>query len=190
MSQARMKLLRDMVLDAGLEIVSTGMKNNRVAIEAKAPNSVVGTFQLSTSSRADPRGDLNEHARIKRFARNNPAPGAAPAIEEEEMPKNTTPAAQQLTPKEFYLLCELIKKVNVASVSSLEVLASSLGNELGMSVSTDAAREAMEATNTPEPEVWTKLPEPAVLLARELEAIQSALGQEPSALFRRYLATI
>jgi hypothetical protein len=51
-------------------------------------------------------------------------------------------------------------------------------------------REAMTATDTPEPEVWTALPDPHVLLARELAAIQAALGQEPSPSFRRFLGTL
>jgi len=191
MSQARMKLLRDMVLDAGLELVSTGFRNNRVAVEAKAPNGLTRTFQLSTSSRIDPRGDLNEHSNIKRFARQNPAPGEAPAIEETDMSKKpATHAEKQLTPIEFYRLCELVKKVNAGTVSGIDVFAAGLGNELGLSVSIETAREAMTATGTPEPAEWTQLPDPHVVLARELAAIQEALGQTPSTLFKRYLETL
>ena len=189
MSHARMRLLRDMVLDAGLEIVSTGTKNNRVAIEAKAPNGLTRTFQLSTSSRIDPRGDMNEHGRIKRFARENPAPGAAPQHDEDEMPK-ATPAAQELTPVEFYKLCERVKQADLSKFADIEIAAQSASTYSEKVISVDVLREAMGATDTPEPEAWTKLPEPAALLARELAAIQAALGQEPSALFKRYLETL
>jgi hypothetical protein len=57
-------------------------------------------------------------------------------------------------------------------------------------VSEETMREAMMATDTHEPEIWTALPEPHVIFAHELAAIQAALGQEPTPLFRRSLATV
>jgi len=189
MSYARKRLLLDMVKDAGLEVISTDIKNNRVSVEVKAPNGIKATFQMSTSAKIDPRGDMNEHARIKRFARNNPAPGAAPQPEEDEMPK-TTPAAQELTPIEFYRLCEWIKIQDLATYASLEVLTAAAARIHSHNISESAVREAMTATSAIDPEVWTALPEPHVIFARELAAIQAALGQEPSPLFRRFLGTL
>ncbi|MDN7179054.1 hypothetical protein M0D69_13735 [Caballeronia sp. SEWSISQ10-4 2] len=190
MSFDRKRLLLDMVKDAGLEVVTVGMKNNRVAVDARAGNGLTATFQLSTSSKSDPRGDMNENGRIKRFARQNPAPGAAPQIEEEEAMSNTTPAAKELTQIEFYRLCEWLKIQDLATYASLEVLTAAAARICSHNVSEATVREAMTATGVTDPEVWTAIPDPQIVLARELAAIQYALGHEPSSLFRRYLETL
>jgi len=193
MSHARKRLLIDMVKDAGLELVGTELKSGRIAAEVKAPNGVVRTFTISSTSRIDPRGDLNEQARIKRFARENPAPGA-----KEETPdmakKDAAPVTHtpdELTPGEFYKLCVWLTDVILAKdPESLDALAALAGAHFGRVIGTATMREAMKATDTAEPEAWTKLPDPHVIFARELESMLGALGQEPSAVFKRYLATL
>lgn len=192
MSFARKRLLIDIVKDAGLEVVGTDIKNGRVVVEAKAPNGVSRSFSLSTSGRSDPRGDLNENSRIKRFAKAN-TPAAPEQLEETpEMAQTaaSTPAAEQLTPIEFYKLCERVKTADLAKYADIEVAAQAASTYSEKTISVGTLREAMDATGIVEPEAWTKLPEPHVIFARELESMLSALGQEPSPLFRRYLSTI
>lgn len=197
MSFARKRLLNDMVKDAGLEVVSAEMRNGRVAIDARAPNGVTRTFSLSNHTRSDPKGDLNEHSRIKRFARENPDPAAAPAQQTEEEPsmakKESTVirTSDELTQGEFYKLCVWLTDVILAeNPESLDALAAKAGAHFGRVISADTMREAMEATGTPAPECWTKLPDPHVIFARELEQLMTSLGQDASPLFRRYLSTL
>lgn len=196
MSQSRLRDLATMLKDAGLDVVESYPKAGRVHVQAAAPNGVTRSFSLSLKP-SDARGDLNEQAKIRRFARENtPIP---PAVElpppvvtpKADMTKNTAPeAAQELTPREFYRLCELLKKVDLTTVASLEVAARHMSAELDLKISEQILCEAMEATDTQEPDAWHPLPEPHVIMARELEALMKSLGQEPSPTFRRLLAAL
>jgi hypothetical protein len=184
-----------MAKDVGLEVVSHYGKQNRVCVDVRAENGVTASFSLSNTSRSDVRGDLNEQSRMKRFARANGMPAA-------QQPEDTmqrtitlkkpteTAAAQELTPIEFYRLCEYIKSMDVASASSLEVLTRGAASHLGCNLSEASVREAMTATSTAEPECWTPLADPHTIIARELAALMESLGQTPSSQLKRYLATL
>ncbi|ACR14994.1 hypothetical protein BcepIL02_gp01 [Burkholderia phage BcepIL02] len=205
MSRSRIRNLVEMVKDAELEVVRHYSKDGRVCVDVRAPNGVERAFAISLRP-GDVRGDLNEQSKIRRFARENtpippavdiPAPVVTvkqkrsivkPADQKAETPAST--AAQQLTPIEFYRLCEWLKQANAASVSGLDVLARAASEAIGQQVSEAAMREAMEATDTAEPDAWNPLPDPHVVLAREIEALTKALGHEPSPMFRRLLEAL
>lgn len=196
MSQSRTRDLVNMVKDAELEVVQHYSKAGRVCVDVRAPNGVERTFAISLRP-GDVRGDLNEQSKIRRFARENtPIPPAVelppPVVKpKDDMKKPTeTAAATELTPREFYRLCELLKKVDLSTVASIEVAARHMGAELDMKISEEVLREAMEATDTPEPDAWNPLPEPHVVLARELEALLKQLGTDPSPQFKRLLAAL
>jgi hypothetical protein len=205
MSQSRTRTLVNMVKDAELEVVQHYSKAGRVCVDVRAPNGVERMFAISLRP-GDARGDLNEQGKIRRFARENtPTPPAVeipapvvtvkqkrsimkPADQKAETPAST--AAQQLTPIEFYRLCEWLKKQTVADFASVDALALAGAQYMGESVSEGTIREAMQATGTAEPESWTALPDPHVVLARELEALLKQLGTDPSPTFRRFLASL
>lgn len=196
MSQSRVRDLVEMVKEAGLEVVQHYAKPGRACVDARAPNGLEKMFAVSIKP-SDARGDLNEQSKIRRFARENtPIP---PAVElpppvvtpKENMKKGSEAvAAQELTPREFFKLCEWLKSRNCGSVSGLDVLARAASSDLGLTVSEAIMREAMEATDTKEPDAWHPLPDPHTVLARELEALMKSLGQEPSTTFKRLLATL
>lgn len=205
MSQSRLRDLVRMVKETELEVVQHYSKSNRVCVDVRAANGVERSFSLSLRP-GDVRGDLNEQGKIRRFARENtPTPPAveipAPVVTvkpkrsivkpaDQKADTTATPAAQQLTPIEFYRLCEWLKKQTAADFPSVDALALAGARYMGESVSEGTMREAMLATGTAEPESWTALPDPHVVLARELEALTKALGHEPSPIFRRLLASL
>ncbi|AOJ09643.1 hypothetical protein [Burkholderia mayonis] len=204
MSQSRTRVLVDMVKDAGLEVLQHYGKSSRVCVDARAPNGAERTFNLSLRQ-GDLRGDLNQQAEIRRWARAN-MPPSPPAV---DLPKptitvkprrstvkkqNDTPqpstTEQELTPREFYRLCEWLKQADCATVSGLDVLARAASNALGQEIGAETMKDAMDATETPEPDAWNPLPEPHVVVARELDALMRQLGHEPSAHFRRLLSAL
>ncbi|MFM0608628.1 hypothetical protein PQR05_29280 [Paraburkholderia sediminicola] len=102
-----------------------------------------------------------------------------------------TMAAQDLTPTEFYRLCEWTKQQGtMAAHPNREAIALAATSMIGHTVSEDTIREAMEATEMKEPDHWTPPEEPNVILARELSALMKQLGNEPSPQFSRLLANI
>jgi hypothetical protein len=191
-THGRTRDLVNMAKDVGLEVVGHYIKQNRVCIDTRAENGVEASFSLSNSSRSDVRGDLNEQSRMKRFARAN----ALKQEPEETMQRETiklkdsTAAAQELTPIEFYKLCEYIKSMDVSSASSLEVLTRGAASHLGATVSEASVREAMTATGTADPECWTPLAEPIVIVARELALLLEQLGHAKSSQLTRFLETV
>ncbi|CAB3972306.1 MULTISPECIES: hypothetical protein [Burkholderia] len=205
MSQSRTRDLVEMVKAAGLDAVRQYGKSGRVCVDARAPNSAERTFSLS-HRQGDLRGDANQQAEIRRWARANMPPPPPPV----ELPKpiitvkprrstvknptdtkqaQPSSAEQEMTPREFYRLCEWLKQVSI-DVSGIDVLARAASNALGQEISADTMREAMEVTGTPEPDAWNPLPDPHVVLAREIESLTKALGHEPSPHFRRLLAAL
>lgn len=68
----RHKEMQTLLANAGLEAGRIYDQKGRVHGEGTAPNGRTQVFSLSGGSRGDPRGDLNEHARMKRFAKANP----------------------------------------------------------------------------------------------------------------------
>lgn len=205
----RTRDLVNMVKDAGLEVVEHYRKHSSVCVDARAPNGVERSFHLLEKS-SSMRADLDVQGRIRRFARENSAPGAdtivettlpppapeprAPAVQPKPQQKRilrimkekstqtnaTTAAEQELTMAEFYRLCEWTKKTVGPNVPSLEALALLATSFIGHTVSEKAVREAMNATETPEPECWSPPKEPHVIVALELEKFMRSLGAEPS----------
>lgn len=203
----RTRDLVNMVKDAGLEVVEHYRKHSSVCVDARAPNGVERSFHLLEKS-SSTRADLDVQTRIRRFARENPAPGAdtlvetietplpapeprAPAAQlkpqkrilkvmKEKITNVTTAAEQELTMAEFYRLCEWTKKTVGPNVPSLAALALLATSFIGHTVSEKAVHEAMMATETPEPECWNPPKEPHIIVALELEKFMRSLGAEPS----------
>jgi hypothetical protein len=194
-THGRTRDLVNMAKDVGLEVVSHHIKQNRVCIEARAENGASSSFSLSNSSRSDIRGDLNEQSRMKRFARANAS--QAEQLPNQDMQRDTiklkkdeTAAAQELTPIEFYRLCEWVKLARMNLHPNLAALALAASHDIGQTVSERAMGEAMQATNTKDPDHWTPLADPHTILARELEALLKQLGQPQSSQFTRLLETL
>lgn len=179
----RTKELVGMVRDAGLQVARTYTKGNRVCVDAVAPNGLAKMFALSQNP-GDMRGDLNERALIRRFARQN---GVQEQPEEEVKKDEQTPVL--LTPAEFYKLCVWVKAAAIEA-PNLEALALLAGRHIGQPVSEAVMREAMTATETAEPDHWHPLPEPHIIVANELAAILKQLGVEPSKNFARLMAAL
>jgi hypothetical protein len=96
-----LNLIEDAGRDFPLEIVERVEKNGRILVELRAGNGAVRQFSVSNTSRNDVRGDLNEKARMKRFARDN-APRTEPPASAEAVasPVTTKPEpAQIVVPK-------------------------------------------------------------------------------------------
>lgn len=74
----RTRDMTTMVEVAALTLIRTYQAKARLCADVRAPNGVEMTFSLSTGSRSDVRGDLNEQAKMKRFARLNPAASQSP----------------------------------------------------------------------------------------------------------------
>jgi hypothetical protein len=190
-----------MVKDEGLEVVQHYSKPGRICVEAQAPNGVKQTFAL-TRNNGDVRGDQNERSRIRRFTRENtpippaveiPPPVITPKrsiVKKSDSQEPSSTAAKDLTPIEFYKLCEWLKGINCATLSGIDVLSRAASSALGQEISELTMREAMTATETPEPDAWHPLPDPHVVLARELEGLLKELGHQPSPTLRRLLATM
>lgn len=194
----------NMIRSAGLDVIRTYQKHSSIYADVRAPNGVETSFFVLARQGAG-RDDLDCLARMRRFARQNPAPTpeAVPIPEpvvtvkpKRRIVKPTTTeaaaatAAAELTPIEFYRLCEWIKGLDMAGIPSLDALTIDAMKKIGQAVSEASVREAMQATETDEPEHWNPLPEPHVVVARELAAFMKKLGEEPSPQFARLMQTI
>jgi hypothetical protein len=236
--QSRLSILVNMVRAADLDLIEHYSKSNRICAEVRAKNGVKTTFMLSNSRGSDPRGDLNEQSRIRRFAVANggasvadvmpveaktaavvpPAPkptevkpaaikdkprqritmknmttnaGAAALATQAQAPAVAvaSKAAQELTPIEFYKLCEYVKQTDLTRSGEFEVAVMRSTDALGCAVSESAFREAMQAVGKTEPDDWTKVEEPHVVVARELLGVMVELGHNPSLAFIRLMNT-
>ncbi|MGX0136367.1 hypothetical protein [Cupriavidus metallidurans] len=196
---SRVRDLTNMARGAGLEVLRTYQKHSSTYADVRAPNGVETSFFV-LSNQGKGKDDLDCQTRMRRFARQNPAPAPVEKPESpaprrtltvKKEPTTTASSAEQdLTPKEFYRLCEWIKGTNMGPILSLEALALFATKHIGQPVSEGAVTEAMEATGTPRPEGWDKLPEPNVIMANELAALFKSLGHVPSRNFERMLATL
>jgi hypothetical protein len=183
----RMRLLVGFVREAGLILVNHYQKPNKYCVDVQAENGAARTFWLSIKE-SDLRGDVNERAAIRRFARQN---AIEVVVTEEVMATKKDVKAEgaldQLTPAEFYKLCEWTKAANWAGIANIEAAATLASTHVKQAVSETVLREAMAATETAEPEHWTVLPEPHVVVARELDSLMKLLGHERSRLFARMM---
>ena len=180
-----------MAESAGLKVMSMHEKGGRVYAHCVAPNGVERPFSIVASKPSDVRGDMNEHALMKRFARQNPAPYKKPEpIAESEMTTaQTTPAQPEapqavtyttLAPRDFYRLCEWLKGQKMANIPSFDALHMLAAREIGESMLSPAElREAMDVTGTQEPASWKLPADPALLVAYELVAFMKRLGEIP-----------
>jgi hypothetical protein len=101
-----------------------------------------------------------------------------------------TPATRELTPIEFYKLCEWVKATDLSRSGEIEVAVIRATDALQCAVSEPAFREAMQAVGKTEPDDWTKVEEPHVVVARELYAVMQELGHSPSLAFCRLMQSL
>lgn len=197
----RTRTIVGMAKDVGLEVVSHYRKASRACVEVRAENGVTSEFDISCGSREDRKGDLIMLSRMRRFARTNAlAPLTTADLETEEpvaketltlkKPEPVKGTRIELTPKEFYTLCEWVKATKLLASCALEQLCDAATMETGAFIQAEVMCEAMEATGTPAPEHWTAMPPAPELIARELATMMEALGTKPSALFSRYLKSL
>lgn len=194
----RMKDLATMIEAAGLVIVQSCQENGRVTVVGMAPNGVTAKFSISSTSKTDLRGDMNESGRMKRFARANPAPEIAepsttqaPTKEPTEMLKHAPataaparapkPRTPELTPAAFYRLCEWLKTLDLKTVPAFDALVMQASQWAGHPVEEATVRDAMGATETAEPARWALPKEPHLVVAHELVTFMRSLGTEPPA---------
>jgi hypothetical protein len=185
--------LMNMLREHGLEAVRQYNRPGRVCIDARAPNGVETMFSVSMASAMDVRNDLDTKNMIRKFARQNPAPetttmkkatlAAVPA-------EAVTEAARELTPTEFYRLCEWTKTANVRDLPNLETLAGIASRHSTMTISESVMREAMGAVGMPEPDHWHAPGDPQLVVAWELGALMKQLGVEASPAFKKLLESI
>lgn len=90
----RRDAIHELALRAGLDPVSDGRMNGRVTLTARAPNGAERFFSIGGNPKTDPKKDVTEFERMKRFARDNgkaPAtPAAAPTARVAVAPPPTT----------------------------------------------------------------------------------------------------
>lgn len=188
----RTKTLINMARGTDSEVLRQYMKQNRVCIDVRAVNGVEQTFCIS-NKQGDLRGDLNEQARLKRFAKNNaPTKPVEEPVTKETLTLKKLPLAgatlAQPTPIEFYKLCEWIKKEDLEKHADIKALAQVAGVEVAPSVGeVHTVSEAIQATGLAGPEHWLPPVDPIRALTRELSLFMEALGNKPSPTFTRLL---
>lgn len=205
--QSRARDIVNLIRGAGLEVLRHYGKSGRQYADAVAPNGVEHTFSISAGAKEDRSGDFIVQGKMRRFARNNPASPASSLaelvqqIEEEytteanmtkavKTEKPVSAAAQDLTPVEFYRLCEWTKLQPLDQHPGAEAMAVAATIYIGHPVSEGTLREAMTATTIEEPEHWNPPGDPQLVVAWELGLLMKQLGVEPSKAFARLLASI
>lgn len=182
MTTSRIKSIKEWAEDVGLVLIDSYRKRTQVVAKVRAPNGVEQEFLFAFVPSGDVRAELNERARLKRFARAN--------TPEEEMSTITLkPKTNGMTMFELVKLFEWVKTA-AAEAANMEVLTHRACQHIGATITEDQVREAMQATNTAEPEHWTPLPEPQHVLARELARLMEQLGVEQSSQFKRTLEAL
>lgn len=189
----RTKTLINMARGTDSEVLRQYMKQNRVCIDVRAANGVEQTFCIP-NKQGDLRGDMNEQARIKRFAKINgtvcETVETKPVTEKITLKKLPLAGATlaQPTPIEFYKLCEWIKKEDLTKHADIKALAQVAGVEVAPSVGEiHTLSEAIEATGLECPEHWLPPVDPIRALTRELSLFMEALGNKPTPTFTRLL---
>lgn len=199
----RQKDLKVMAEDAGLVALHPVRRHNRVAFLCEAPNGVTQEFTISNGSSMDQHGDLNERARMKRFARENPAPAAAPQPPQQQkapsMPARTpAPMAEQLaavniaatqvldlSPVEFLRLSLWLSNQQLAQLPSMDALVMHAGQHLGKPVEEGTVRNAMKEMALSDPEHWGEPTDPQAIIVREIGLLLEGLGQKPTPAFKK-----
>lgn len=195
--ERRQKDIITMAEQADLAAVRTEKRLGRQWITCSAENGVEREFSISLSARGDPRGDLNELGKMRRFARENKA---AASSQPEPTPTQTTPkktltmpkqaAVTALSPVNFYRVCEWVKEQDLANFPNMEALALGAAKHVGAEVPEDEMKLAMATTGRKEPEHWSEPTDPHAILARELGRMMKELGVKKSPAFERLFATL
>lgn len=201
----RQKDIVTMAEQADLVAVSAEKRSSRQYLTCRAENGVERSFSISMGSRSDPRGDLNELSLMKRFARENRMPTIAdiqptqPMKSTEPQKKATltmqktaakTAPAAQLSPVDFYKVCEWLKHQPLATFPNLEALTLGAAKHIGGAVTEADITTAMGATSISEPVHWSEPTDPHTILVRELSTMMKELGVTASPAFARLKAEL
>lgn len=198
MLNKRQKDLKVLAEEAGLTVLRPVQRRNRVALMCEAPNGNTAEFTLSNGNTNDAHGDLNERARMRRFARENPAPATPPQPAQPQkapsMPARTpatmadqlaaaTIAATQvldLSPVEFLRLSLWLSNQNLALLPSVDALVMEAGKHLGKPVEEGTVRNAMREMALTDPAHWGEPTDPQAIIVRELGLLMQSLGHTPT----------
>lgn len=195
MLNKRQKDLKVLAEEAGLTVLRPVQRRNRVALMCEAPNGVTAEFTLSNGSSNDAHGDLNERARMRRFARENPAPATPPQPQKATSMPARTPAtmAEQLaatniaatqvldlSPVEFLRLSLWLSNQDLARLPSVDALVMEAGKHLGKPVEEGTLRNAMREMALTDPAHWGEPTDPQAIIVRELGLLMQSLGHTPT----------
>lgn len=177
---------------AELTAVRTEKRSSRQFITCRADNGVEREFSISLGSKSDARGDQNELSVMKRFARENAAPSPQPTKRNTlTMAKPTSKSTtSQLSPVDFYKVCEWLKAQALPTFPNLEALALGAAKHIGSSVSEADVTTAMSATSISEPAHWAEPTDPQTIVVRELLNVMKDLGASASPAFAALAAKL
>lgn len=203
----RQKDLKVMAEAAGISPLTFDRRKSRVYLLCEAENGVTREFSVSTGSTSDVRGDQNEQALMKRWARENakpqpitppqpkkaqatmPAPRQASSMGEQiaaQMSgKNAAKEPAELGMKDMFRLCTWMKLGDLNKVPSMDALVLESSKHLGMPVQESTVREAMDATGVAEPAHWGEPTDPQAIIVREIGLLLKGLGQAPTDAFNK-----
>lgn len=186
--------IEDMVERSRLEILNFSKTGAHYQLTLRAPNGETRRFAFAKTP-SDVRGDANQEADLKRWARENqPADIAAitKTARDPGMPKTTPPetkakpmAAATSNPTfghiEFYKVCEWMKsqKLEDHPMTSAQ-LALVATTALGFTVPEKEAIQCLEVVGIRLLPPSIKLKDAIRHLSRELHALATELGREPS----------
>ncbi|AVQ84257.1 hypothetical protein C4F17_26730 [Variovorax sp. PMC12] len=186
---------------AGLTAVRAERRNARIYLVCSGENGAEREFSISLGNRSDPRGDLNQLSLMKRFARENTVArdtAAAPTTTNQPTmttKKNTrTPTAPsiELSPLDFYRLCEWLKTKasEISALPSFDAMALAITQHIGQPVENGTIQQAMQVTGVAEPVHWSDPTDPTLVLARELATLMKSLGAAQSAAFAKLVGQL
>ncbi len=186
----RQKDIMTMAQMAELAAVRTEKRGNRQFITCRADNSVEREFSINLSGRGDPRGDQNELSAMKRFARENADQNQTKKRETLTMAKaadkyTVKSTTAELTPVDFYKVCEWLKAQPLANFPNKEALTLGAAKHIGSTVTDADITTAMDTISISEPPHWSEPTDPHAILVRELSTMMKELGVNASPAFAR-----
>lgn len=192
--ERRQKNIFDMAERAGLSPLRYERRDTRGVLLALAENGAEREFSVSLGSRTDSRGDANELARMRRFARENALSAIATpettTTNKDAITMSKTPAHAPLDHVAFYRACEWLKSQKMSAFSSLEALALQAGQQVGTEVSETDMKLVLSALSVQEPAHWSDPKDPQAIIVRELATVMKKLGEHPSPAFDRLAASL
>lgn len=186
--------IEDMIERAGLELMNFAKNGAHYQVTLRAQNGATRRFAMAKTP-SDSRGDLNQEAELKRWARENTSdtaialamksardPGLPkPLPIKTPEPKPMTAKPQPLSHIEFYKACEWLKTADLDSrpmtPGQLAVVASTA---LGFTVPESQVGQCLEAVGLKLVPPTIKVKDAVRYLSRELLALMKELGKEPS----------